>query len=42
MKEIKTKALRDTPKAKDRGSPLSDQLKKEIHHAAVSQMQTGE
>ena len=42
MKEIKTKELRDTPKAKDRGSPLSDHLKKEIHHAAVSQMQTGE
>lgn len=42
MKEIKTKALRDTPKAKDRGSPLSDQLKKEIRHAAVSQIQTGE
>lgn len=42
MKEIKTKEFRDIPKGKDRGSPLSDQLKKEMHHVAVSQMQTGE
>ena len=42
MKEMKTKELRDTPKGKDRGSPLSHHIKEDIRHAAVSQMQTGE
>lgn len=41
MKEIKTKALRDTPKAKDRGSPLSFPINEEIRYAVVSQMQAG-